>query len=216
MTKQALQFELSEKLPYRVRGIRNGLLFRFDLKHETDAQKQSAFVCTAITKKAEALAGLLGENAVLRIEGATVNEMDRLRIEQHIAKVSGNAVRVLTADERMCGENAQSRTFVGTVRGGMRICADADLTVVGDVHAGARLEAGGNVVVLGVLSGTVWAGQAEGESAIVAAWGLQPAEIRIADCIGQKPSRSYKADAMPEYACLQNGEIIIKKYTDRI
>ncbi len=216
MTQNVLQSVLSENEPYKVRGIRDGLLFRFDLKSEPDAQKQSATACAAVAEKVPALAQLLGENAVVEIEGAAIGEMDRLRLEQSIGAALGRQICVRLRDLREIPAENTARTHIGTVRGGMHIKADGDLTVIGDVHTGARLEAGGNIVVLGVVSGAIWAGQSGDTRAIAAAWKMMPSEIRIADVQSQKPCASYAPHGVPECACLCNGEILIKKYADRI
>lgn len=216
MTENALQFEVSQKQPYKVRGTRKGLLFRFYLAEEPDAQKQSAIASAAIMEKVPSLAQLLSEGAVIEIEGAQLGELDRLRLEQNLSAQIGVQIHMAVCAECKKIQTKKARTYIGTVRGGMHIKADGDLTVVGDVHAGARLEAGGSVVVLGVLSGAVWAGQSGDAQAIAAAWKLKPTEIRIADVYGQKPCDSYAPCEVPECAYLREGEILIKYYSDRM
>jgi hypothetical protein len=70
-----------------------------------------------------------------------------------------------------------------TLRSGASVRFPGDVVVYGDVNAGAEIEAGGNIVVLGSLRGLAHAG-AQGESeAIVLAFDLRPAQLRISDQI---------------------------------
>lgn len=206
--------EVQKMMPFRVRGIRDGLKFSFAPMQETDVQKRCAYVCAAVEEKIVLLADLLGENSVIEISGASLGEIDRLRLEQRLGEKLKREVCV-----RLCREKEKaadlSRTYVGTVRSGMLVQAQGDLTVIGDVHIGARLEAGGSIIVLGKLAGSAWAGQNGDASAFVCAWQLAPSEIRIADFYSQKPGAQYTAQPYPELAYVADDEIRLRKYNEQ-
>jgi hypothetical protein len=82
-----------------------------------------------------------------------------------------------------------------TLRSGASVRFPGDVVVYGDVNAGAEIEAGGNIVVLGSLRGLAHAG-AQGESeAIVLAFDLRPAQLRISDQI-YFPANASKAPGL--------------------
>ena len=53
--------------------------------------------------------------------------------------------------------------------------------IIGDVEHGARVTAKGNVIILGELKGTVTAGAAGNDQAVILAFSMSPLQLRIAD-----------------------------------
>ena len=64
--------------------------------------------------------------------------------------------------------------------------------ILGDINPGAQIIAGGNVVVLGCLKGTVYAGYPEDKSAFVASLMMEPMQIQIGSCIARSPDHKGK------------------------
>lgn len=217
MTKNVLAGEVNQRQGYQLRGTRDGLLFRFDAMAYLSPRAQEQFVFDAISEKTELLCGLLGEESVVTIEGITLGEAVRLRLERLLCNTTGASIVVQQGGKakKIISETI-NYTHHGTVRGGFCLKSDGDLTVLGDVHDGARLEAGGSIVVLGTLSGGAWAGQSGDMSACVAAWKLQPAEIRIAAHRWQRPSFGFVAKNVPEVAKLRDGAIEILQYNTKM
>ena len=55
------------------------------------------------------------------------------------------------------------------------------IVIIGDVEHGARVTAKGNVIILGELKGTVTAGAAGNDQAVILAFSMSPLQLRIAD-----------------------------------
>lgn len=92
-----------------------------------------------------------------------------------------------------------------TLRSGNSIQFPGSILVLGDVNPGAEIIAGGSVVVWGRLKGTVHAGAAGDETAIVCALDLSPMQLRIAGHIATSPPR--RGISLPETAVLRDGQL---------
>lgn len=101
--------------------------------------------------------------------------------------------------------------YKGTLRGGQVLEADGSIIILGDVNPGGKVIAKGNVIVLGSLKGTAYAGISGNEHAFVAALEMEAMQIRIGDTIarcadtkktGEKPS--------PKIAFVENGSIYVE------
>lgn len=82
--------------------------------------------------------------------------------------------------------------YKGTLRSGQVLEAESSIVILGDVNPGAKIISKGNVIVLGALKGTVFAGAAGNEEAFVVALEMQPTQIRIADFIARSSDERIK------------------------
>jgi septum site-determining protein MinC len=102
--------------------------------------------------------------------------------------------------------------LAGRVRSGQKITAKKHLVIMGDVNPGGEVEAGGDVIVLGHLRGTAWAGQKGDEESIIFSLDFRPMQIQIAGYVGigalQEPGKA------PEYARVEKGDIIVENYME--
>ena len=80
--------------------------------------------------------------------------------------------------------------YRGTLRKRQILESDTSILILGDVEYGAKIIAKGSVVVIGTLSGSVYAGADGNMDAYVAALSMQPKQIRI----GNVSSRRYQTD----------------------
>lgn len=112
--------------------------------------------------------------------------------------------------------------FKGTLRSGQVMESASSLVVIGDVNPGAKVIASGNIVVLGELKGTAFAGANGNEHAFVAALHMDPMQIRIADAIGRsadrgawtfRPNKKKMPAPEPQVARIINGNISIEPIT---
>ncbi len=92
--------------------------------------------------------------------------------------------------ESIVGKNGQF--YRGTLRSGQKIEVEGSIVVLGDINPGAQVVAGGNVVVLGCLKGTVYAGYPQDRGAFVASLMMEPMQIQIGDCIARSPDQKAK------------------------
>jgi len=113
-------------------------------------------------------------------------------------------------DEVLADEN--TILIQRTIRSGQSIRYEGNVVVMGDVNPGGEIIAGGNIIVLGNLRGVVHAGAFGCEKAIVAAFRLQPTQLRIANHITRAPDGEDITPDQPEIARIHNGVVIIEKY----
>ncbi len=103
--------------------------------------------------------------------------------------------------------------YRGTLRSGQSLEVKDSIIVIGDVNPGANVIAGGNIVVIGSLKGSVVAGANGNQNAFVMALSMTPIQIQIADVVARcsdskKIPKSKKNDAM--IATIIDNEICIE------
>jgi len=108
----------------------------------------------------------------------------------------------------------QCAVVTGVVRSGTSVRHSGTVVVFGDVNAGAEIVAGGSVVVWGRLRGTVHAGAAGDEKAVVCALQLEPTQLRIGSSIARAPDEP-GSDRGPEVARVQDGLIVVDAWPAR-
>ena len=98
----------------------------------------------------------------------------------------------------------------GRVRSGQIIESRRHIVIAGDVNPGSEIKSGGDIIVLGKLSGKVHAGHPDHYDAIVFVLAFNPTQVTIGDiaaaCLEEEIS------AKPEYACIEENQIIVKDY----
>lgn len=99
-----------------------------------------------------------------------------------------------------------------TIRSGQSIRFHGNVVVMGDVNPGGEVVAGGDIIVMGHLRGVAHAGAMGSEKAVVAAFRLQPTQLRIANHITRSPDGEQVTPEQPEVARIQNGVVVIEKY----
>jgi len=109
-------------------------------------------------------------------------------------------------------DEGQTKFYRGTIRSGQLITFDGNLVILGDVNPGAVIEATGNIVVMGLLRGVVHAGSDGNKEAIVAALGLNPTQLRIADIITRPPDESGTANLTPELAYVKDDTLFVERF----
>ena len=112
-------------------------------------------------------------------------------------------------------EEGITRFINRTLRSGQIIEYDGNIVIIGDVNPGALVKATENIIVLGALRGVAHAGANGNLNSIVAAYNLQPTQLRIADIIVRSPDESQISYRMPEIAKVINGEVVIEPYVPR-
>jgi len=110
-------------------------------------------------------------------------------------------------------EEGNTKFITNTVRSGQNMVFKGNLVVIGDVNSGSEVIAEGNIVVLGVLRGVAHAGSSGNRNAFVAAYSLQPSQLRIAELIARAPDE-YDSDKpkIPEIARIMDEMIVVEPY----
>lgn len=99
-----------------------------------------------------------------------------------------------------------------TLRSGQVIRYPGHLVVIGDVNAGAEVIAGGDIVIWGRLRGTVHAGAAGDDQAVVCALDLAPTQLRIGKHIARPPEGKPRRKTIPEMAFVQEDRVIVEAW----
>ena len=79
--------------------------------------------------------------------------------------------------------------YKGTLRSGQKLEADDSIVILGDVNPGASVIAGGNIVIIGSLTGSVQAGAKGNRNNFVMALLMDPIQIQIADIIARSSDK---------------------------
>ena len=115
-----------------------------------------------------------------------------------------------TLNEKLMAMNANSgQFFKGDLRSGQVMELETSVVILGDINVGAQVVSTGNVIVLGSLYGTVYAGAAGKENAFIVALKMNPMQIRISDVIARSSDEKQETPAEPQIAYLQDGAIYI-------
>ncbi len=153
--------------------------------------------------------------------GANIDSVNKIKLEQEICKILSDEVSIEYEEsedayyEKMIPPAEKSKFHHGTLRSGQTIKSLGNLVVVGDVNPGAELIAVGNIVVMGVLRGTVHAGCDGDREATVSAARMAPTQIRIADIITRPPDGETTTEWLPEIAYIHEGNIYIDGYLSK-
>ncbi|QEK12303.1 septum site-determining protein MinC [Crassaminicella thermophila] len=109
-------------------------------------------------------------------------------------------------------EEGNTKFIRATIRSGQRIKFDGNVVIIGDVNPGAEVMAEGNILIMGALRGLAHAGSSGNENAFVAAYSLQPTQLRIADIIARSPDNEQIKPIGPELAKIKKGVVVIEPY----
>lgn len=105
--------------------------------------------------------------------------------------------------------SATGQFYKGCLKKGESLESEASIVVIGNVEQGARVTAKGNVIVLGELKGTVMAGVAGNEEAVVVALTMAPYQLKIADTATPVNEKGRKMGRGPVTASLKDGMILM-------
>lgn len=113
--------------------------------------------------------------------------------------------------ERLLELSSQTGQFYkGNLNRGDVLESESSIVIIGDVAHGARVMAKGNVIILGVLQGTVHAGAAGNESAVVVSFDMMPMQIRIAGYSTKTDERGKRLGRGAMTASVENREIVVR------
>lgn len=154
----------------------------------------------------------------------TIDEKEQLevlmaeRYKIHVLKPEEReAIEQLERDEAVFTGITEGKTkFIqGTLRSGQNIHFDGNVVVLGDVNPGAQITAYGNIIIMGSLRGVAHAGANGNLEACVAAFYLDPTQLRISDVITRAPDGDYEKPKIPELARVKGNEVHIEPYLNK-
>lgn len=111
--------------------------------------------------------------------------------------------------------------YRGTLRSGQTLECVTSIVIIGDVDEGAKVICQGNIVVLGSLKGTAYAGAAGDNSCFILALDMDPIQIQIGDALAKSPDKRQKPRKIrrkaklstvsePQIAVVKGGDIYIE------
>ncbi|MDD3173673.1 MAG: septum site-determining protein MinC [Herbinix sp.] len=123
-----------------------------------------------------------------------------------------------TLDQKLMDlSNNTGQFYKGILRSGASLEFETSVIIIGDVNHGARVVSKGNIIVLGALKGTAFAGATGNTNAFVVALDMSPTQIRIADTIARAPDKPVKDDLKEtKIAFLEDGNIYIETLNKNI
>lgn len=175
-----------------------------------------------VVKKFQSNAEFLGNNQVaIAFDGRELSEQEEAILLHAIQENSKlQIVCVIDEDaerealfekslqERLMSLNSHSgQFFKGNLRSGQVMEFETSIVILGDVNVGAQVVSTGNVIVLGNLYGTVYAGASGKEDAFIVATRMNPIQIRISDVIARAADEKGKVSKIPQIAYLRDGAI---------
>lgn len=209
-----------------IKGLNNGIIVVLDAEIEFDLLKEK------VVKKFRDSSKFLGNAQVaLSFEGRKLTEDQQLELLKIISEQSELKIVCLVMDDPQKDalfQNALEQTgeeksktngqfYKGNLRSGQSLECDTSVVVIGDVNPGASIVSQGNIVVLGALRGTVYAGSNGNDKAFVLALDMSPGQIRIADTIARAPDNHDKATTKEaKIAFLEDGNIYIEPISKKI
>lgn len=150
--------------------------------------------------------------ALLSDAPATVRTARRLDLETELQDMIPTAVDEGELPPFEADERGTDGVLVRlTLRSGRVVRHAGHVVVVGDVNPGAQIIAGGDVVVWGRVRGTVHAGAAGDETAVVCALDLRPMQLRIAQHIAITPEDA-RPRPRPEVASVRDNQIVAEEW----
>ena len=158
------------------------------------------------TEEQKEILDIIGQTTDMQIvciidNDPTVEENFKKTLEQKLMELSNNT----------------GQFYKGILRSGASPEFETSVVIIGDVNHGARVVSKGNIIVLGSLKGTAFAGATGNTNSFVVALDMMPTQIRIADTIARAPDKPGKGAVKgAKIACLEDGNIYIEPLTKEV
>jgi septum site-determining protein MinC len=192
---------LSSDLPFDDLKLQIAEKFRESSKFFENAKMAISFEGRKLTNEEQKeILDIISENADMHIvcimdNDTEMQEKFRKTVEQKLMELSDNT----------------GQFYKGILRSGTSLEFETSVIVIGDVNHGARIISKGNIIILGSLKGTAFAGATGNTNAFVVALDMKPTQIRIADTIARAPDKPVKDEVKEaKIAFLEDGNIYIE------
>ena len=207
-----------KKAPVIIKGNKSGIRIILD------ADLSFGQLLEEVKKKFSDSAEFLGDAKVaVSLEGRELTEEEEAVLLQCIADHSRLDVVCLidndkkreeyftrSLNERLMQMNSNTgQFFKGNLRSGQVMEFETSIVILGDVNAGAQVISTGNVIILGALNGTVYAGASGRQNSFVVALKMNPVQIRIGDVIARSSDEKREPPKEPQIAYLEENTIYV-------
>lgn len=99
--------------------------------------------------------------------------------------------------------------YKGTLRSGQELECQTSIIILGNVNTGAKIVSAGNIIVLGALKGSAYAGVTGNPNAFVVALEMDPIQIRIDDKIARCDDKKKNVEKTAKIAYIKDEYIYI-------
>lgn len=106
--------------------------------------------------------------------------------------------------------------YKGTLRSGQVLEFEQSVIIIGDVNPGASIISKGNIIVLGSLRGTAYAGASGKQNCFIVAMDMQPIQLRIADVFARASDNGKSTASEPRIAFVADENIYIEPLTKSV
>ena len=106
--------------------------------------------------------------------------------------------------------------YKGTLRSGQVLEFEQSVIIIGDVNPGASIISKGNIIVLGSLRGTAYAGASGKQNCFIVAMDMQPIQLRIADVFARASDNGKSTASEPRIAFVADENINIEPLTKSV
>jgi len=190
--------------PVTIKGTREGITITIEQNTDYESAKE------ALNRKIEKSKDFFyGCKAHLKIKNPNFSHDEVKEIKRLITAFGMNLQKVPNSSKLY-----KNRVLLlkKTVRSGQRITHNGSIVVLGDVNPGSEIIASGDILVFGHLRGMAHAGAQGDKNSLVAAFKLQPTQLRIANIISRPPEGKIETPDFPEIARLKDDIIVIEPY----
>lgn len=202
----------------KIRGSKHGISVKLDAKASYDEIKQDM---ASEFKDAGKFLG--NEKLAISFEGYFLTEEQQEELvsiihqncDVHIVCILDNSPEqdkkfYNSVQETMAEFDASTGQFYkGHLRSGQVLEFEHSVIVIGDVNPGASIISKGNIIILGSLRGTAYAGASGKKNCFIVAMDMQPIQLRIADVFARASDNS-RGPAEPRIAFVNNENIYIE------
>ncbi len=106
--------------------------------------------------------------------------------------------------------------YKGHLRSGQVLEFETSVIVIGDVNPGASIISKGNIIILGSLRGTAYAGASGKKNSFIVAMDMQPIQLRIADVFARASDNGKSNVSEPRIAFVADENIYIEPLTKSV
>jgi septum site-determining protein MinC len=177
-----------------IKGTKDGIVLHLDdscsyeeLKKELD-EKLSANQTTEVERHLTPVKVDVGNRYLNDAQREEIKNLIRQKKNLVVDDIESNVVTRAEVD-KLKAEN-EVVTVSRIIRSGQVLEVPGDLLLIGDVNPGGTVIAGGNIFIMGALKGIAHAGVFGNDQAVITASSMQPAQLRIHDCINRAPDKA--------------------------
>ncbi len=198
-SKSGIRIVLNPKLPFEKLQEEVKKKFTDSSDFLGNAQVAVSFEGRNLTEEEEAvLLRCITDNSKLDVVCIVDNDAKR---EEYFSRTLN--------EHLMQMRNNTGQFFKGNLRSGQVMEFETSIIVLGDVNAGAQIVSTGNIIILGALNGTVYAGASGKLNSFVVALKMNPMQIRIGDVIARCSDEKSDVLNEPQIAYLEKGVIYV-------